>query len=553
METGRRARRRGEGLSRSRGSRVSELEWSAPERTAKRPGSPGVGNPGTTEVARRGRARASRAGRARPARRALACRDDGRPLGTRPPRRPVRRGSGALRDLRARLDAQPDRLFLPAGSPAEPRRGPDAGDVPQAVPRRRPLPAARALHRLLLPHGAQRMDRRVPPRGRAHRGRAARDAASGRGRRRARRSGRRAPLRGGGARSPRAPRRAPAGPAQGARAGVARGAQLRRDRGPARDPGRHREIAHVPRPATPARRLGGAAPARGSGLMAGDDQRPEHEASMRALLAATRRELRALPGSGPERERELVEHILAATTRSRVPAARRRVLRISLAAAAAALVAWSYLALRTSVSVHPAAEEALALARAVPASAPAPAVRPAAVADVLAVARAELAAAASGAPRTRTATVSADAPLELRLLEARARGLRERRWDPWLREVPLTDAGTLSLALWCEVQLDRYVLSGARPPAWKTAMRILEQGLAAPADGRVQPESARLLARALARAREYGWTESRGAQRPPADARLWTREWFDDLEAAGREAGLADSRAWRAWIDWRGL
>ena len=35
--------------------------------------------------------------------------------------------------------------------------------------------------------------------------------------------------------------------------------------------------------------------------------------------------------------------------------------------------------------------------------------------------------------------------------------------------------------------------------------------------------------------------------RPP-----WTGQWFDDLDAAGREAGIAESGTWRAWVDWRG-
>jgi hypothetical protein len=144
--------------------------------------------------------------------------------------------------------------------------------------------------------------------------------------------------------------------------------------------------------------------------------------------------------------------------------------------------------------------------------------------------------------------VGPDAPLELRLLEARARGLRERRWDPWLREIALSDLDTLSLALWCEVELDRYVLSGSRPPAWKQAVQILERDLARPEN----PEGSRLLTHALDRAREYGLADGVTVARLEPDARLWSEKWFDDLDAAGREAGIAENGVWRAWVDWRG-
>ena len=147
------------------------------------------------------------------------------------------------------------------------------------------------------------------------------------------------------------------------------------------------------------------------------------------------------------------------------------------------------------------------------------------------------------------ADLGADAPLELRLLEARARGLRERRWDPWLREVALSELGTLALALWCEVELDRYVLSGSRTPAWKQAVRIAERDLArgaAPAAG------SKLLNHALERAREYGLREGVTVARLEPDAALWSERWFDDLDAAGREAGVAENGVWRAWVDWRG-
>ena len=32
----------------------------------------------------------------------------------------------------------------------------------------------------------------------------------------------------------------------------------------------------------------------------------------------------------------------------------------------------------------------------------------------------------------------------------------------------------------------------------------------------------------------------------------WSGQWFDDLDAARREAGIAETGMWRAWADWRG-
>lgn len=275
------------------------------------------------------------------------------------------------------------------------------------------------------------------------------------------------------------------------------------------------------------------------------DPRPAHDTSLQPLLAATRRELRDLPGFGREREEALVGRVLSATTGARPVRRSRRAWWLGFAAAvllaSAGALAWS-----TRGAATPGAELALAGVGEVPV----PAERSAlALEDVLAAARAELAASASAAPRTRAAgAVSADAPLELRLLEARARGLRERRWDPWLREVPLSEAGTLSLALWCDVQLDRYVLSGDRPPAWKQAVGILRRDLERPAT----QESSKLLAHALERARDYGLTDGVEVARLEPVRHLWSETWFDDLDAAGHEAGVAENGVWRAWVDWRG-
>lgn len=270
---------------------------------------------------------------------------------------------------------------------------------------------------------------------------------------------------------------------------------------------------------------------------------------VRDLFAAARGELREVPGFGPERERELIGRILARTTRAPARASGRRGPWTSLAAAA--LLASAGAALLFFRPAHgPATELAV-----VPAQSGQAPVAPEARAelgfrDALALAREELVSSAAAARKSNAgADAGADARLELRLLEARAKGLRERRWDPWLREVSLSDLGTLSLALWCEVQLDRYVLDGSRPPGWKRAVDILRRDLARQ---ETPPQSSKLLAHALARARDYGLTGDVEVARLDPARPPWSGEWFDDLDAAGREAGIAQSGTWRAWVDWRG-
>jgi len=56
----------------------------------------------------------------------------------------------------------------------------------------------------------------------------------------------------------------------------------------------------------------------------------------------------------------------------------------------------------------------------------------------------------------------------------------------------------------------------------------------------------------MGRARDYGLTEEVAVARLERDAPLWSGQWFDDLDAAGREAGIAENGVWRAWVDWRG-
>ena len=264
------------------------------------------------------------------------------------------------------------------------------------------------------------------------------------------------------------------------------------------------------------------------------------------LLAAARRALRDVPRFGQRRERELVETILSRTTRASVRHSRAW----WISFAAAALVASA----ATLTFVARGGRNSTAVAAATPppevGAEPIGALETAGRANPLDSAREELVATASAAARTPpVADVGRDAPLGLRLLEARAKGLRERRWDPWLREVALPDLDALSLALWCEVELDRYVLSGSRPPAWNRAVEILERDLDRP---ETPKEGSRMLSHALDRAREYGLADGIQVARLEPDAPLWNETWFDDLDAAGREAGIAENGVWRAWVDWRG-
>jgi len=275
-------------------------------------------------------------------------------------------------------------------------------------------------------------------------------------------------------------------------------------------------------------------------------------------LARSRAELASAPGWSAAHERALVERVLERTTRAPRPArARARWLAAAVATAAAtSAAAWlAVSALRERAhDAWPSAGPAFPTAPFQVAD-----LRPdGALRDVLALARAELATTAAAARPESLAPASLapeasglEAPLALRLLEARAKGLRERRWEPWLMELSLPDLDPLTLALWCEVELDRFVLTGERPPAWRRAADILARALEHADHAK---ESTTLLAHALARARGYGLTpaaEIQVAAVARTDA-LWTGEWFNELEAAGREAGLADSGQWRAWVAWRG-
>jgi hypothetical protein len=268
-------------------------------------------------------------------------------------------------------------------------------------------------------------------------------------------------------------------------------------------------------------------------------------------LARTHRELHELPEWSRQREQALVTRILAQTTRAAPLRRRPSVLVRALPYAAAVLVAGLSLLVfaraagtTAVITTAPSTPKTTAEVRVAD-------LRPeGGVQEVLTLAHEQLASTAAAARDHRLGSqLDSDAPLEARLLEARAKGLRERRWEPWLEEIPLADLGTLSLALWFEVELDRYVLSGERPPAWKKAVDILKRDLASARAGR---ENERLLAHALERAGDYGLTDGGTPVRVAQADALWTGEWFSDLESAGREAGLSESGVWRAWIDWRG-
>jgi len=274
---------------------------------------------------------------------------------------------------------------------------------------------------------------------------------------------------------------------------------------------------------------------------------------LRRLERALRRAgdgLRASSGPSPEREQVFVERVLTATTR----APHRRLARALRIAAAVLLlgagaVLWTLQrergeprALGIDVASHAPADSG-----STPLVAAAPPV--AAFADVLAAARSQLAERAQGAAGAAAPErLSADAPLELKLLEARARGLRERRWDGWLRELSLADLSPMAQALWLDVELDRFVLTGSRPPGWGQALAILERNT----QGEPADEGARLLERALGRARAYGLADGSVLVARADPAELFAPQWFDDLAVAGREAGLGDARILRAWVDWRG-
>ena len=266
-------------------------------------------------------------------------------------------------------------------------------------------------------------------------------------------------------------------------------------------------------------------------------------------LRSAREELGASTGSTPERERRFVERVLAGTTRA-APTRRSGARWTAAAALVVALGAGTWLVRRDAQredALRVAAAPSAALAD--PTDGAAASVIGASMDALLASARLQLASSAHGGARTAPLPLEADAPLELKLLEARARGLRERRWDGWLRELPLAELSPMAQALWLEVELDRFVLTGSRAPGWSRALAILERDAPSGTDG---TEGSRLLTSALERARSYGLAEGDVLVARAAPDTPWQPQWFDDLAVAGREAGLGDARILRAWVDWRG-
>ena len=288
-----------------------------------------------------------------------------------------------------------------------------------------------------------------------------------------------------------------------------------------------------------------------------------------ARLGRTVDELRDVEGWSKAAERSLVQRVLASTTRTgttSVANGRSRLLRdahvIGLVAACAAVFLGVLVVVarkghdRDGDARQIAIDDGVRSSPVAPRSSDADTVLPEAVsadvASVLSRARSQLVATGDSTSRAcRTGPiVEPAAPIELRLLQARAKGLREHRWEPWLKEVQLSELGTLALALWCETQLDRYALTGEVPPAWDRALAILDERRE---EEVVAPQSKRLLTSAVDRARRYGLSaEHEEAPLLASLSSLWTEDWFEDLAGAGVEVGLADEPLWRAWVVWKG-
>ncbi len=136
------------------------------------------------------------------------------------------------------------------------------------------------------------------------------------------------------------------------------------------------------------------------------------------------------------------------------------------------------------------------------------------------------------------------------LLAARAALLRAGA-DGDADAVPVTaePADALGLALWCELELDRLVLTGRSserlgPACLRLAHLAQDSALVAHAPG-----SAALVRAALGRALGLGLLERLAegdASEEPVE--LLTPAWFAALERAGRESGLGHTAAWAAWL-----
>ena len=134
-----------------------------------------------------------------------------------------------------------------------------------------------------------------------------------------------------------------------------------------------------------------------------------------------------------------------------------------------------------------------------------------------------------------------DGRLERKLLWERSRLLAERFESDWLDDEQLWEgASPLSRAIWAGVLLDRYVLTGERPPLLARALNDLSLGDGGP-----------LVALTLDRARALGVWRIEGAfEFGSAPLPLSTR-WWSALESELEAAGLAEDPvvlAFRGWI-----
>lgn len=136
------------------------------------------------------------------------------------------------------------------------------------------------------------------------------------------------------------------------------------------------------------------------------------------------------------------------------------------------------------------------------------------------------------------------APVEVALLAERARSLRTRSFDQPVRE--WSSLRPLGLALWLDLESDRLVLTGQATPALAVAA-AQAQALASGEDAAAAGTRA-LLRSAASRATRLGLTDSG----PTEGHELLSPAWFEALERAGTEAGLAELDVWKAWLAWRG-
>ncbi len=159
------------------------------------------------------------------------------------------------------------------------------------------------------------------------------------------------------------------------------------------------------------------------------------------------------------------------------------------------------------------------------------------------------------APRFESAPEStSDATRGPELLAARAALLRAGADAEDADAVPVSaePSDALGLALWCELELDRLVLTGRSseglgPACQRLAHLAQDSALEARAPG-----SAALVRAALGRARGLGlleWlAEGDASDAPDEPVELLTPAWFAALERAGRESGLGHTAAWAAWL-----